>query len=257
MRDLERGSISEDTMRPTWAWLVPPLTALAIAACGGAGAGGAASPGAPPPGPLTVSDKDCGPGYLIDDAEDNNNQLSLDKGRNGYWYTFVDKLGSSITPPIQSTFIISPGGAGGSAHAARMMGKIASAGQPLFAGMGFSFLDPKAPYDATAYTGVAFYAKSGPGAVASVRLKVPDSDTDPEGKTCTECFNDFGADLTLTDQWKKYTVPFATMKQMEGWGAPRPPSINKAKVLGVQWQVSTPGASYDVWVDNVQFTGCP
>jgi endoglucanase len=206
---------------------------------------------------MTVSDKDCGPGYAIDDAEDNNNQLLLDRGRNGYWYTFVDKLGSSITPPIQSAFIISPVGAGGSGHAARMMGKIASAGQPLFAGMGFSFLDPKAPYDASRYTGISFYAKVGAGSTASVRLKVPDVDTDPEGKTCTECFNDFGADLVLTDQWKKYAVSFAAMTEMQGWGAPRPASINKAKLFGIQWQIAEPGVSYDVWVDDVQFTGCP
>ncbi len=248
-------------MRPTRAWLVPPLTTLVIAACGGAGTGasGAASPGAPPPGPLTVPDKDCGPGYVIDDLEDNNNQLLLERGRNGYWYTFVDKLGSSITPPIQSAFIVSPGGAGGSARAAaaRMMGKIAPGGQPLFAGMGFSFVDPKAPYDGAAYTGVSFYAKVGAGSTAAVRLKVPDVDTDPEGKTCSECYNDFGVDLTLTGEWKKYVVPFATMKQMDGWGAPRPPSINKAKLYGMQWQVSVPGVSYDVWVDDVRFTGCP
>jgi endoglucanase len=236
---------------------------LAAAACGGAGAatGGAAStasPSGPPaPGPTTVPDKDCTGDYVIDDAEDNNNQVLLQKGRNGYWYTFLDKAGSTITPPLQSKFLMSPAGANGSTHAARMMGKVAGSGAPLFAGMGFSFTDPKAPYDASAFTGVSFYAKIGPGSSANVRLKVPDVNTDPAGKACTECFNDFGADLTLTDQWKRYTVPFATMKQMDGWGAPHPASIDKSKLFALQWQVTDQGASYDVWVDNVQFTGCP
>ncbi len=248
---------SKEEARPTRVWLGPSLTALAMAGCAGASGAGAAAPGAPAPGPTTVSDKDCGPGYVIDDLEDDNNQLLLDRRRSGYWYTFVDKLGSSITPPTQSAFIVSPGGARGSGHAARMMGKIGSAGQPLFAGMGFSFLDPKAAYDASAYSGVSFYAKVGEGSAASVRLKVPDADTDPDGKTCTECFNDFGADLALTDQWKKYTVAFVAMKQMEGWGAPRPQGIDRAKLYGMQWQVAAPGASYDVWVDDVEFTGCP
>ncbi len=152
---------------------------------------------------------------------------------------------------------MSAGGAKGSTRAARMIGKVSSAGDPLFAGMGFSLTDPKGLYDATEYTGVSFYAKVGPGSTKAVRLKVPDADTDPAGKKCTECFNDFGADLTLTEQWHKYTIPFATMKQMEGWGSPQPSAIDKSKLYGVQWQVAAQGANYDIWVDDVQFTGCP
>jgi endoglucanase len=212
---------------------------------------------APPPGPMTVSDKDCPADFTVDDAEDNNNQVLLQKGRKGYWYTFVDKAGTTLTPPAGTKFIMSAGGPKDSQHAAHMLGKVSSAGDPLFAGMGFSFTDPKGPYNATEYTGVSFYAKVGPGSTKAVRLKVPDADTDPAGKKCTECFNDFGADLTLTDQWKKYTVPFATMKQMEGWGSPNPAAVDKSTLYGLQWQVTAQGAAFDVWVDDVQFTGCP
>jgi endoglucanase len=244
-------------MRSHSGWVGCALACLAVGACGGgAGSSGGAS-GPPAPGPTTVPDKDCPQDFAIDDTEDNNNQLLIQKGRNGYWYTFVDKAGSTITPPSQSTFIMSAGGANGSQHAAHMMGKMAGSGAPLFAGMGFSFTDPKATYDATAFTGVSFFAKVGPGSTTGIRLKVPDVSTDPAGKTCTECFNDFGADLTLTDQWKRYTVPFATMKQMEGWGAPHPSTVDKSKIYGLQWQVTATGVSYDLWIDNIQFTGCP
>src|SRR5258708_4092332 len=68
----------------------PPSGTSGSAAPQGAGAA------APPPGPTTVSDKDCPSDFTIDDAEDNNNQLLSQKGRNGYWYTFVDKVGSTI-----------------------------------------------------------------------------------------------------------------------------------------------------------------
>jgi endoglucanase len=231
---------------------VPQTGVPAPQAAGGGGGGNA-----PPPGPTTVSDKECPADFTIDDAEDNNNQVLVQKGRKGYWYTFIDKAGSSITPPAGSKFLMSPGGAKGSLNAARMMGKMSSTGDPLYAGMGFSFTDPKGPYDATAYTGVSFYAKIGPNSTKAVRLKVPDGNTDPAGKVCTECFNDFGEDLTLTEQWQKYTIPFATMKQMEGWGSPHPATIDKSKLFGLQWQVTQSGATYDVWVDNVQFTGCP
>ena len=106
-------------------------------------------------------------------------------------------------------------------------------------------------------SGVAGILETGRKLPREARLKVPDVDTDPDGKRCTECFNDFGADLSLSDQWKKYTVPFAAMKQMEGWGSPAPSSIDKSKLFGLQWQVVAQGVSYDVWVDDVQFTGCP
>jgi endoglucanase len=212
---------------------------------------------APPPGPATVSDKECPADFTVDDAEDNNNQVIVQKGRKGYWYTFVDKAGTTLTPPAGTKFIMSAGGPKDSKHAARMMGKVSGSGDPLFAGMGFSFTDPKGPYDATAYTGVSFYAKVGPGSTKTVRLKVPDADTDPAGKKCTECFNDFGQDLTLTEQWKKYTVPFAAMKQMEGWGSPNPATVDKSTLFGLQWQVTQQGAAFDVWVDDVQLTGCP
>jgi endoglucanase len=233
------------------------IAALAtLAACGGASSSAGGS-SVPAPGPATVPDKDCPAEFTIDDMEDNNNQVQLQKGRAGYWYTFVDKAGSSISPPIQSTFIMSSPGANGSQHSARMMGKMAGSGAPLYAGLGFSFTEPKAAYDASAYTGVSFYAKVGAGTTPNVRLKVPDVDTDPMGKVCTECFNDFGTDLTLTEQWKRYVVPFAAMKQMDGWGAPHPATIDKSKIYGMQWQVTQQGATYDVWIDNVQFTGCP
>jgi len=235
----------------------PPAAAVPAAPNPGAGGSGVAVAG-PPPGPATVPDKDCTePDYVIDECEDNNNQVSTQGGRNGYWYTFVDKQGSTITPPAHTKFLMSPDGAGGSKYAAHMLGKMSANGDPLFAGLGFSFTDPKGPYDASKYTGVSFYAKVGPKSTKTVRLKVPDVNTDPDGRVCKECFNDFGADLTLTEQWKKYTIPFAGMKQRKDWGDPNPPAINKARLYGMQWQITETGVDYDLWIDTVRFTGCP
>jgi endoglucanase len=199
--------------------------------------------------------KACPPDGVLDDGEDDNNQIALNKTRNGYWYTFGDKVGSTITPAAGGTFAMSRGGANGSAHAAHASGKIGG-GQIVYAGMGFNFVDPKGLYDATAYGGISFWAKVGEGSATHVRLKVPDADTDPDGKVCTECFNDFGSDLELTTTWTKYTVPFSTLTQLQGWGTPRPASVNPAKLYGLQWQVNSPGAGYDIWVDDVTFTGC-
>jgi endoglucanase len=204
-------------------------------------------------GASTQAGKDCPPSYTIDDSEDANNQVKVQNGRNGYWYTFIDKVGSTISPPANHTFIMSKGGANGSMYAARFLGKISSSGDPLYAGMGFNLTDPKGQFDASSFTGISFYAKAAPGSVKTIRLKVPDVSTDPDGKVCTECFNDFGADLTLTDQWKQYRIPFSDMAQMEGWGAPHPKGIDRSKLYAVQFQVNSPGAEYDIWVDDVAF----
>ncbi len=203
--------------------------------------------------------KSCPPSEgMIADGESNSNQINPIKGRGGYWYTFVDSNGSTITPTAGSqggTFAMSPGGANGSKFAAHMSGQVGG-GDTVYAGMAFNFVDPKGTYDATAYKGISFWAKIGPGSTPNVRLKVPDTNTDPEGKVCKECFNDFGVDLHLTEEWKQFVVPYMAMSQMKGWGSPRTKGVDSSQIYGVQWQVNDKGMPYDVWIDDIQFTGC-
>jgi hypothetical protein len=195
---------------------------------------------------------------LIDDGEDQNNQVIVQEGRSGYWYTFVDDSGSTIEPQAGTkgggAFTMSPGGANGSAYAARMSGQV-GAGGIVYCGMGFNFTDPKDVYDASKYGGIAFYAKK-VGGVGKVRLKIPDVSTDPDAKKCKECYNDFGANVELTGTWTEYVLPFHAAKQEEGWGSPLVPSITPSIIYGVQWQVNVPGSPYDIWVDDVKFVGC-
>jgi endoglucanase len=205
--------------------------------------------------PKAAAMKECGPAGQIDDFEDNNNQNLVVDNRGGYWYTFVDKVGTTVWPEAGEaggTFAPSEGGYN-SKFAAEMKGKVSIAGNPLFAGLGMNFQDPKAVYDASKYEGITFFAKRGPNSTDQVRLKVPDGNTDPEGGVCGECFNDFGIDLKLSEQWTRYTFPFRDMKQMEGWGQPRKAHIDASKVFGVQWQVNVPGADYDLFIDNLGF----
>ncbi len=198
--------------------------------------------------------KDVG---LISDGENNSNQTATIQGRGGYWYTFVDDEGSTVVPEAGKnggTFAMSPGGADGSKFAARMTGTVAG-GSKIYAGMGLNFVDPKGTYDASKYKGISFKIKKGPGSHANVRLKVPDGQTDPEGKKCSECFNDFGLDMVVTDSWQEYTIPFTSMKQLKGWGS-RFDGIDPSTLYGIQFQVNDPGASFDIWVDDIAFTGC-
>jgi endoglucanase len=203
-----------------------------------------------------AASKDCGDGALIDDGEDGNNQSPPNGGRGGYWYTIKD-AGATIVDPQAGAygggaFTMSEGGHA-SSWAARFHGKIGT-GAVVYAGLGVNFVDPKAQYDATKYSGVTFWARRAENSAAKVRLKVPDVNTDKEAGVCTECFNDFGADFTFTTEWKQYVVPFKSMRQLAGWGAPHKPHISADKVYGLQWQVQVPSANYDIFIDDVRFT---
>jgi endoglucanase len=219
------------------------------------------APGAAPGSPASIggasSFKDCGPEGLVDDGEDGNNQNLPVGNRGGYWYTFMDKTGTTTVTPMAGdqggTFAMSEGGANGTKFAANFKGKVGTGGSVVFSGMGVNFVDPKDKYDASKYAGIAFFAKRGESSTGKLRLKVPDTNTDPDGGVCSECFNDFGADIVLSTDWKKYIFPFKKMTQEVGWGAPRKPHINPAGIYGVQFQVKVPGASYDISIDDVQF----
>src|SRR5437879_3863424 len=115
-----------------------------VCAAGVVGWAGCIPLGAPTSGSAaanTPDGKQCPPDGVIDDAEDDNNQVAANKGRGGYWYTFLDKAGSAVTPAAGGTFAMAAGGANGSAHAAHMTGKVGG-GQVVYAGMGFNFVDP-------------------------------------------------------------------------------------------------------------------
>src|SRR4051794_12612842 len=91
--------------------------ALALCAAGFMWAAtGCVVPGPPKPAGAAAF-KDCGPAGLIDDGEDGNNQTLPVGGRGGYWYTFLDKAGSTVTPMAGEqggTFAMAEGGANGS-----------------------------------------------------------------------------------------------------------------------------------------------
>jgi endoglucanase len=202
----------------------------------------------------------CGDEGLIDDGEDGNNQSKPAGGRGGYWYTFIDSTGSGSTvwpePGEQgSAFAMSKGGVNGSKFAANAKGRVGTA-KDVFGALGLNFVDPMGLYDASKYKGVAFWAKRGAGSYAKVRFKIPDVSTHDAGGVCRACFNDFGADIMLSEIWQQYVFTWRKLKQQPGWGSPRPHALKPAKLFALQWQVSQPDASFDIWVDDVEFIGC-
>lgn len=207
--------------------------------------------------PLTANELNrigaCAPEDIIEDAENGDSQAVIAGGRGGYLYTFVDDKGSSVDPGPEA-FAPSPGGPADSRFMIRVAGKL-EAGGDNYAGVGLSFTDPKAPYDASAYQGISFFARAEAGTDPHLRVKLPDTATDPDGETCKECYNDFGVDFAVDEEWTRYVVRWSDLAQNTGWGDPRPSGLNTAAVYGVQWQMSTPGSNFDIQIDDVAFVG--
>lgn len=207
-------------------------------------------------GVVNLGGMTCTVASPIEDGENNDNQVLVQDGRNGYIYTFTDSEGSTVEPLAGGTYTMSDGGADGSAYAARMKGTMAPDASIVYVGLGFNLTDPKAQYDVSKYDGLTFKIRKGPESMARVRLKVPDVNTDPDGGQCQECFNDFGVDITAKETWVQYFVPWSAMKQMAGWGNPQPPALDTKTVYGIQFQVQAQGQAFDIWVDDLAFVSC-
>lgn len=189
---------------------------------------------------------------LLDDLEDGNNQIIKAGGRDGYWFSFADSEGTQLAP--RGNVHTTAGGRPGSIpsqHHMRVTGRIADAGVSPYAGVGFALTNPKGSFDLSRAKGIQFWAK-GPG---RVRLKMPDVNTDPVGDRCSDCYNDFGVDLYLSDKWERYTVPFDKFEQQPGWGD-RAPYVATGAVMAIQWQFTVLGEAFDLAFDDVALVGC-
>lgn len=206
-------------------------------------------------GPPQVTVTTCEEKALIEDGEDGDDQILLREGRNGYLYTFADKAGSTVLP-AETGFRMAEGGAEGSTHSIHLTGHVASKGE-VYVGVGFDLKESSDGYDASQYKGLSFSAKVKAGTEPHVRFMVGDVNTDPKGKICTACNNDFGITFKATNEWVRYQVTYPELKQEAGWGAPHPPAIDPARLMSVQWQVSVPNSDLDLWLDDIAFIGCP
>lgn len=182
-------------------------------------------------------------------------------GRGGGFYMFNDGTGMQ-TPPTGMLPPATKTDRCGSTYALCMSGKnftMWGAGMgtdfaPTSGGMG---MGTKQTYDASAYKGIAFWAKSNT-ATAAVRLGFKDKNTAPEGGQCDAmmtsgaqaCNDDWGKALNFTNAWQPFTVTFADLTQA-GWGKAATAFDSKA-VYSVQFQVSQ-GIDFDLCIDDLAF----
>ena len=210
---------------------------------------------------------------LVDDVADCNNENNY----GGFWYTYDDfDAGgtSTIWPPPERVapglgFVMSaPGRAGAADCAARITGVVtkvsapgfewgfvamgvqmnANAGSPTFESFDFSGCE--------ASGGIRFWTM-GDGKPYSIKLKA--DPTVPVGDAGYEY--SFTAPATWT-QITVYFSPTASPKFAQPSWAPPANIVSIANVLekitDIQFQtVNQPLASIDLWIDDLEFFGCP
>jgi hypothetical protein len=206
---------------------------------------------------------------IIDDMEDGDEFLPVPPrdGRDGRWTTYNDGTPGAIQwPPAQGFFamsdIVPPRGS--SKRAAWTHGAGFSA-MPSggWATMELSFKGAApsdggdaglltANYDASAYSGITFYARIGPSAQQTiVRVNLTTPETLPQGGTCIVCYDSFGEDLSLTTEWQQYVLAFVDLQQ-RGFGDQVKSGFDAHHVYTVT--VGFAGATpFDLWIDDIAF----
>jgi hypothetical protein len=184
---------------------------------------------------------------MIDDFEDGNFQVTTVAGRGGLWTT-MNNMTSTMLSAGPSTACAARG------HSA---GHFAAAGFTLYGASVTAFLAAQTgglfatPYDASAYSGLSFWAATGYTRNAPpIELGLSTMDTVTNGGVCTtNCLDYYRKSIQLTSTWQRFIIPFTELVQ-SGEGRPQIPMLDPHRLVGfVIW----PPYQFDIWIDDIRF----
>ncbi|WP_438034916.1 hypothetical protein [Sorangium sp. So ce204] len=228
----------------------------------GAGAGGEAGAGAGGGEVVVPADVE-----LIDDMEDGDSAIDEAAGRVGYWYSFNDGTGTQ-TPPIYSDE--NPAGfipealAEPRGESTMAMHTFGSGFTEWGAGFGFALNGPDGgllAYDASAYSGIVFWAKLGDAdAATTMKVNITDKTSDPAGGICDEsgedvanpCFDDWSSTARLGTAWAPVVISFEQFARGGGDAEPTGAGIDLTGLFAIEFGF-TEGQDFDVYIDDVGF----
>jgi hypothetical protein len=203
---------------------------------------------------------------LIDDLEDGDAQIFGANGRSGSWWAAGDETASATMVPPRDNLAPPEAISGGrcdSKRAVRITGQGfldwgALLGVDLIYGARSDGSDGNLPYDASAYSGIEFWARIGDTSTDRVRFAVSDVNNEPYGGVCTDnnqsneqCYDTFGTYLNgLSPEWRHYRVPFTSLTQRQ-FGYPASAAATDA-LFSVQFNFD-PSSIFDFWVDDLAF----
>lgn len=186
---------------------------------------------------------------VLDDMEDGNQAIPALGGRQGVWYPFDDGRGAGTW-----AMEMIPGQRGALSHYG--LHTAGSGYTEWGSGVGFDLAvsgEDKTVYDASAYAGITFWARSSTAMLLTVAF--PDVNTTgllPEGvKKCTVCDHHWVASVSMTTNWKRFTVLWTDL-YLEPGTEPEPTEFAVSELASIQFRVAA-SAVYDYWIDDVAF----
>ncbi len=116
-------------------------------------------------------------------------------------------------------------------------------------------------YDASQFKGICLWVRVGPRADSGgsiIRMRILDANSTPQGGVCNgsatsgadQCYDGFGADLTLTQEWQVFQFPWSSLSQ-QGWGLPEK-GIDTKALYSVDFDTGASDA-FDTWVWGFEF----
>ena len=193
---------------------------------------------------------------LIDDLDDANASIPTLNNRRGAWSdALINTSGAFIFPDPSTPFIPTDTGEICRKYAAYVYGQT-SIDPGSGANFGFSL---GSPYNASAYSGLSFWARIDAGTDPPLHVAFPDGDTDPRGAKCQAnttdptrtCWSHYGLRLVLTSTWAKYTIPFSSLSQ-DAWGY-QAQSFDASTLFSVVFEIGDT-STFGIWIDSVAFT---
>ncbi|KYF49964.1 hypothetical protein BE04_00980 [Sorangium cellulosum] len=193
---------------------------------------------------------------LIDDMEDQDLSIPTGDGaspRAGLWFKDNDLSPEGIHEPeneldLMSTVDPPRGDSLVAVHTSANDGF-----RDWGAGVAF-FLDNDDFYDASKYRGITFWARAGESSTKRMKVMFVDRQTRHTGGICDleadGCYDHFHQYVVLADDWKRFKLPAACLKQA-GFG-----DQFDAPAMDQLWGFYfffDPGQAFDVWIDDVAF----
>jgi hypothetical protein len=226
---------------------------------GGGGSGGGAGSNMTGAGGEPATE----PSGLIDDMEDGDAQITLEDGRNGYWYVGGDDTpGASTEPELKMPFQMTALSAERSNYAARIKAVGFSGWGSV---IGFNFVELAGsvkPYDASAFCAVELWAKA--ASATTVRFRAPDVNTHQAGGVCTvgggagkDCYDHFVSSISLGTTWKRFEIKLSTLQQAGTGYHPADGKLRTNALMALEWGLPGSGNTYEIWIDDVKFLACP
>ncbi len=189
---------------------------------------------------------------LIDDFEDGDSTAVFEADREAYWFTIHDDSVGTIVP--DTDFLPVAGGAHGSKYAAHITASGYSTWGAAFSANITHFANGiRCPFNATKFSGLRFFAR-GAGQVR-VELQISEIVDQEYGGTCNPnagqvCYDSHGAWITLTPDWKLYSLPWSAFVQ-RGYGTQA--AFHADGILSLQYAFEVATLPVDVWFDDVSW----